>query len=720
MQVKKKYNHGGIHNWPPGTEVMASDNTSVASPQLNFLANQLLPAQVTSNIEAEMLNREGIPAVSTQPGRPSQEYVRGMNMLKSEMRRSEAQVQALVNEGFTEEAARQHLAAYNADPLNRPSGAINPVYPVMEFLSPVGDVLAMGEAAGQVLQGNVAAGALGGGLAAASIFLPGTVRGDAIADDMIRNLARSNVRAGAVNEDVLDIIEYVQEVATPGNIRFGSTRSEAVGGGPRVFREPRMGPTTGPDRGYMREFIDRPTTNVADSPYQSGRSVAATFGASGSGISDISLEQTRDVIRNFTGTNTALNPAQTDYYQGIIDGINEVLPPPGSSRIDFPRTGRVSRRGTTDPYAITRVRNRPGTAAAPAPKAPDRVNIGDVGGQPLTYRIQRGDPQGDDVLYRMRSDASSAADSGFRLELKAQRAEDGQIDHDFFLNSGASDYTPMSVRRRRELIDGGMDVEQAKGQVRVELDAAINAGLRRMYDEVPVGQNIMVNSYSVDSYPLMLQGLKGGKYQTITPPSGYTLMGDMVEMHPLNTMGTNFTLFKRMDMGPLQTTVAKLRARTGEDRFDDYILQESKKFMVGKKPTEKNLKAAENFATQKLLLEFVTGYGRTNTQADDLLAKEIGEAFVGHINKQIKEINEDSVDALIRYRAKEKGIPLQEAEVEIMNEFIPLPDAQFSGASISVPTPRSKKIRAEVGAYLTVPKFKMKKKKGAYGMRVKK
>lgn len=717
MQVKKKYNHGGIQHWPPDTEIMASDNTAVASPQLNFLANQLLPAQVPSNIEAEMLNREGIPAVSTQPSKyPSLDYVRAGAVMRQARKQSEAQIQGLVNQGFTEEAARQHLAAYNADPLNRPSGAISPVYPVMEFLSPVGDVLALGEAAGQVLQGNVAAGALGGGLAAASIFLPGTIQGDAIADDMIRNLARSNVRAGAVNEDVLDIIEYVQEVATPGNIRFGSTRSEAVGGGPRVFREPRMGPVTGSDRGYMREFIDRPTSNVADSPYQSGRSVAATFGASGSGISDMSLEQTRDVIRNFTGTNTALNPAQTDYYQGIIDGINEVLPPTGSSRIDFPRTGRVSPRGTTDPYAITRVRNRPGTAAAPAPKAPDRVNIGDVGGQPLTYRIQRGDPQGDDILYRMRSDASSAADSGFRLELKAMRAEDGQIDHDFFLNSGASDYTPMSVKRRRELIDGGMDVEQAKGQVRVELDAAINAGLRRMYDEVPVGQNIMVNSYSVDSYPLMLQGLKGAKYQTIAPAS---MGGDMVEMHALNTMGANFTLFKRMDMGQLQPSLAKLRARTGEDRFDDYILQESKKFMVGKKPTAKNLKASEDFAAQRAALDFIA-WGRTTSQADEELAKEIGEAFVGHINEQIKEVNEGSVDALIRFRAKDKGIPLQEAEVEIMNEFIPLPDAQFTGASIKVPTPRSQKIRAEVGAYLTAPKFKMKKKKGAYGMRVKK
>ena len=46
MQVKKKYNRGGvIKSWPPDTEVMTSDNTAVSAPKLNFLANQLMPAR---------------------------------------------------------------------------------------------------------------------------------------------------------------------------------------------------------------------------------------------------------------------------------------------------------------------------------------------------------------------------------------------------------------------------------------------------------------------------------------------------------------------------------------------------------------------------------------------------------------------------------------------------------------------------------------------------
>jgi hypothetical protein len=495
MQVKKKYNHGGIHNWPPDTEVMASDNTAVSSPQLNFLANQLLPAQVPSNIEAEMLNRQGIPAVSTQPGRPSQEYVRGMNMLRSEMRKSEAQIQSLVDQGFTEEAARQHLAAYNADPLNRPSGAINPVYPVMEFLSPVGDVLALGEAAGQVLQGDVAAGALGGGLAAASIFLPGTVRSDAIADDYIRSMALSNARAGGIDNRVVDIIEYVQEVATPGNISFGATRSAASGGGPRAFREPRVGrpPSATGGTGYMRDYITRPDPNVADSPYQSGRSVGAALAARGSGVSDMQLQQTSDIIRSAREQpllSPGLNPNQEDYYQGIIDEISLVQSRGRVGVEPLPQAPRP-RPGSE----VVRV-DAGAASAAPAPK-PDleEVQIGVFGDEPFnTYTINKANPgsQSRDRVTKMQTQPDSKIRSGVEIKMTAKRQPDGQIDHDFLLVADKNSVQGSQRFRDRvnKLVDDGMGMDEAMQFATKEADDAINAGLRRMYSEVPVGSGV--------------------------------------------------------------------------------------------------------------------------------------------------------------------------------------------------------------------------------------
>ena len=64
------------------------------------------------------------------------------------------------------------------------------------------------------------------------------------------------------------------------------------------------------------------------------------------------------------------------------------------------------------------------------------------------------------------------------------------------------------------------------------------------------GQNIKTTSYSTDSYPLMLQGISGAKYQTIPPVGGLeTVIGNQfyengVKMSSLNGMGANNSLFK--------------------------------------------------------------------------------------------------------------------------------------------------------------------------------
>ena len=190
---------------------MASDNTYVTPPQLNFLANQLLPIEVPTNSQAELLRHlHGFTnVVSTEKPRPSLEYITQKRIFNEVFRDSQQRTQALIDQGFTEEAAFEHLVAYDADPLNRESDAIRSVAPVMEFLSPAGDVMAIADAVGQVLDGNVAGGLLGGGLATASIFFPGRVQGDAIADDMLRSMALQNASQGLVEDQVPDIIEYI-------------------------------------------------------------------------------------------------------------------------------------------------------------------------------------------------------------------------------------------------------------------------------------------------------------------------------------------------------------------------------------------------------------------------------------------------------------------------------------------------------------------------------
>ena len=102
MQVKKKYNQGGIQSWPPDTEVMASDNTYVTPPQLNFLANQLLPIEVPTNSQAELLRHlHGFTnVVSTEKPRPSLEYITQKRIFNEVFRDSQQRTQALIDQGL--------------------------------------------------------------------------------------------------------------------------------------------------------------------------------------------------------------------------------------------------------------------------------------------------------------------------------------------------------------------------------------------------------------------------------------------------------------------------------------------------------------------------------------------------------------------------------------------------------------------------------------------
>jgi hypothetical protein len=112
--------------------------------------------------------------------------------------------------------------------------------------------------------------------------------------------------------------------------------------------------------------------------------------------------------------------------------------------------------------------------------------------------------------------------------------------------------------------------------------------------------------------------------------------------------------------------------------------------------------------------------GGSNVTTDQSHA--IGKSFERFANDQISRTNEDALDALIREEARASNISLQQAEIKVMNEFVPLPKARYDETlnTLMVPVPRIQKIRAQTGAYIKNPGFKSKKKKAAYGMRVKK
>ena len=710
MQVKKKYNHGGIQHWPPDTEVMASDNTSVAAPQLTFLTSQLLnqPSGYVQERRDENLARLGLDGPSLRNQTLRDELQRDAFVEAAHQQK----IQGLMQNGFTREAAEEHIEQ------SKMLGTATPVAPVMEFLSPVGDVMALGDAARLAMQGEFGAAGLTGGLAVASIFTPGTVRSDAIADDYIRSMALSNARAGGIDNRVVDIIEYIQEVATPGNISFGATRSAPAGGGPRAFTEPRVGrpPSATGGTGYMRDYVTRPDPNVADSPYQSGRTVGAALAARESGVSDLQLQQTSDIIRSAREQpllSPGLNSNQEDYYQGIIDEISLVQSRGRAGVEPLPQAPR--------PRPGNEVRVDAGAAsAAPAPK-PDieEVQIGVFGDEPFnTYTINKANPssQNRDRVTKMQTQPDSKTRSGVEIKMTAKRQPDGQIDHDFLLVADKNSVQGSQRFRDRvnKLVDDGMGMDEAMQFATKEADDAINAGLRRMYSEVPVGQNINTYDYSADSYPLILQGIRGGKYQTILAPN-VSLGDELVELNRMNMMGSNLNIFKRLKSKEFGNNLDRIKR---EDQFFETRVNGLKEeFMRGKPATPKNLADAEDYAIKARILQILNGLSRANLSRE--LRQEVGDVFANHINKQITDANNDAIESLARHKANVEGITLQEAEVRVMNEFVPLPPAVYD-RGLMIPTPRVKKIRAEEGAYLTVPKFRMKKKKGAYGMRVKK
>lgn len=702
MRTKKKYAHGGVHKWPPDTEVAPASSTAVSMPQLNFLANQLLPAQVGSNIEAEMLRREGVPAVSTQPGRPSLSKVRADAAFSEERRRQEAYdvaVKDLTGKGMSEQTARVMLTSDPKSPFFKDmSGRAESVAPLMD-LTPAGDAVAMAGAVGQALSGDVAGGAITGGLATAALFFPGRIPSHAYTDDMIRVMAARNEAAGAVPQGVSDIVEYVQEAATPGNISFGRTRSEALGGGRRSWTEPVVDLQNNPDRaqGYLREAFTPPsqTSNFHGSsqPRESGLELGRGLVSSSelnplnSGqirTSSMQLRATADMLEVIARQPGNLDGPQANYYEGVIDGIREGIPSAPNPQL---AGSTAARRGGSATSGFTVKPQRQKVAFGDgAFEISGTLDPSAIGETPFSF----GKP------FKINN-----FELGIKLEMDGTRQADGTIEYDFFLNAKNFDQKPKFRQRVQNLENSGLSMDDAEAAAKREVAQNINNALKKMYSEIPVGHSISTSSYSTDSYPMFLSGIGMGKYKV--KPS------DVKKTNVLNPMGAKDNLFRRWTLDSLgKENASRLRANQS---FNDVAAE-----------IIKNRPNASQAQVERDALLMIAKKDRVLRGFEGIdLGKIIQEGAVNHINEQIEQTNENAIQSLIRQsiqEAESRGTKLspQQAEIDVLNEFTPLEKAVLELGKIKVPVPVSTKIRAEEGAFLP---FKIKKKK-AKGMRIKK
>ena len=701
MKTKKKYAHGGVHKWPPDTEVATASSTSVSMPQLNFLASQLLPAQVPSNIEAEMLRREGIPAVSTQPKRPSAEVVRTSNLLgigRSQLQ-TRREVEELVKRGYSEATAQIMVDKYHQDMRDQDQyqpGTVQSIAPLID-LTPVGDVAAMAGAVGKALEGKFGEAGVGAGLATAAVFFPGRVPRDTRMNDMIRVMARTNEAGGNVPAGVSDIIEYIQEAATPGNISFGATRSEALGGGPRVWREPMVyvrdiQPDDIPPQRYLREAFERPGDRLGQNqPFQSGQALGRGLSRStlGGRTSDDQLQATAGVLESFMNTNIRdLEPEQSDYYRGIISGIQGTAPAPNVSR---PSASRAA------------------TPSAPSARSQQRYETTEFGTGDLSFQgISRPDAIGKEVgdfgiPFRVKN-----LDLGVSLKLEGERQASGNVMYDFFLDSRNFKQSPKFKNRVRDLENKGLSMAAAEQAAEREVASNLNQALKKMYAQIPVGSDIGTSNYSTDSYPMFLQGIAGGKYR-VTPSFAFSPSTGGMRMARLNDMGSKNTLFRKWSINNLkEETASALRENRS---FKNLVEAERRMSQVSREEAEK----------RALLVLTKSRMRLTGIDVGSDIYDEIKQSAVNHINKQIERVNENAIESLIRQEIQEasaRGVKMspQQAEIKVLNEYIPLEKAKLEFGTITVPVPVSRKIRAEEGAF--VP-FKIKKKK-TKGMRIKK
>jgi len=210
MRLKRKYNHGGIHNGDPVKSSSSSFvGTSVASPKL---APQYWAPSLTRMNNEEELRRiaaaldRGEDVIFDQSLAPAVEEYR--KFLK------ETEGEPQVGQRYTEVSGVQY-------PME--SGAARSISPVVEFLTPVGDLMAMGEGVQTIGEGiterDLKKVGLGAGLSAAAVgmaFLPGNASmmrtfGESVDNRVVQDIANTidESRMAGTDIDLNDVMSPV-------------------------------------------------------------------------------------------------------------------------------------------------------------------------------------------------------------------------------------------------------------------------------------------------------------------------------------------------------------------------------------------------------------------------------------------------------------------------------------------------------------------------------
>lgn len=658
-----KFKHGGIHSWPPDTEDLTaqSDATNVNVGAINqLLANRLLPAQepdplTTAQPSSQpMLFPAGMSAGERQIIALQNQGLRPMTRGEAEIAQQVQQTQAMraqfdeivntyTSKGLNIENAK-HIAAQelgfetdaegNIRNTNLPTGQAGS-FSLAANLTPYGDVLAAGESVMNLAKGNILEGTVGGGLALASVFTPGTLRADMFADDMIRTSAMTAARNSAISPAGADLVDLAMDYGQDNINRFYS------------YVAPR-------DRAYrpdLSAFRNLPGTDA--DPELAGAAFVRALRQEG-GISDVNLREMAAVLDaqgNAMMNAGSLRDPQNQFLQGIVREVEEA--------------GSVT--GVSQGITKTKIGNYDVTITEP------EVALRNAGGREATVWEARGQ-------------------SG-RGKVKAQDLGQGIIGYDFNIsfanptsNMGAKDLALMNQE-----IDGLM---------------------KNMYQQVPVNGVIVTNSFSTDSYPMMLAGFQRGQYSILD--------GVPVELNTLNSMGTRDTLFKRWEPSQeasdaffMNPNISNSLKNSVDQRLDmwkqggNYTQQQIEEKRI--ELLENGMKRFRDDALNDPAV-FRYSYGDEAVEA----AKKLQAEAIDHINVKINKANVGNFNARVRDLMNDKGLSKEEATKRVKQNWQPIPPAQVSDGTgmymegkLLVPTPYQKKLRMEDGGML----YKMVKKK---------
>lgn len=658
-----------IGQWPPDTEDLTqqSDATYVNLGAINqLMATRLLPPQNDPLATAQpsdqpMLFPADATAGEKQVIAAQNQGLRTMTKGEAEILASTQQyqqdkdryfslVEGLMSKGMNESNAKMNAQVqlgymiddqgnYQKDPTTDPSitgQAGN--FSVATHLTPIGDLVAGAEGLINLAQGNFLEGALGTGLALGSVFMPGTMRADMFADDMLRTTAMTSARNQAISPAGADLVDLAMDYGQDNINRYYSYVSPAE----RVYR---------PD---LSSFNNLPGTDV--DPELAGAAFVRALRQEGN-ISDLNLQEMAAVL-DAQGTAMmnagSLRDTQNQFLQGIVREVENA--------------GSVT--GVNSGVTKTKVGNFDVTITEPE----------------VALRNTRG---GEATVWEARGK------SGQRGFVKAKDLGDGTIGYDFNISFAGS--------------QAGMSAKDL-----ANMNSEVDVLMKNMYQQVPVNGVIVTDSFSTDSYPMMLAGFQRGQYAI-----NGTGKAD-IKMHTLNQMGERNTLFKRFEPSQelrdafyMNDKISSKLKSGVNDRLD---MWKSGGNYTQQQIEEKRLEFLQNGMDRLLdtaikdpsMLTYIYGDGVTD------IAKRIQAEAIDHINVKINKANVGNFNARVRDLMNDKGLSKEEATKRVKQTWQAIPPAQVSDGTgnymegkLLVPTPPQRKLRMEEGGMV----FKTVKKK---------